>query len=295
MATLNLGRIKPVFQGAYNNSTAYVVDDIVTFGDETFICIQASTGNATSNASYWTKLAAKGTDGTDVGTTLTTQGDILYRDGSGLQRLGAGTSGQVLQTNGTGANPSWGTVSSDFVRLGTTNLSSGANAIVLDSIFSSTYEAYKINVINYRTNQSNGQPRLLWRAGSSDISENWSSVYNYAYGNWNGTGASIGGGYNKYTTEGGYIGNTWDFPDEGNHFSYDIFLSDGQKPTMHGFSSGKQLTTDTGTHWLMYCSMMSATDVNMGSSSHTGLKIYAMNSATIQAGCKIVVYGMKHS
>ncbi len=72
MATLNLGRIKPVFQGAYNNSTAYVVDDIVTFGDETFICIQASTGNATSNASYWTKLAAKGTDGTDVGTTLTT-------------------------------------------------------------------------------------------------------------------------------------------------------------------------------------------------------------------------------
>ena len=33
MATLNLGRIKPVFQGAYNGSTAYVVDDIVTFGD----------------------------------------------------------------------------------------------------------------------------------------------------------------------------------------------------------------------------------------------------------------------
>ena len=27
-----------------------------------------------------------------------------------LQRLAAGTSGQVLQTGGTGANPSWGTV-----------------------------------------------------------------------------------------------------------------------------------------------------------------------------------------
>ena len=111
MATLNLGRIKPVFQGAYSGSTAYVVDDIVTFGDETFICIQASTGNATSNASYWTKMAAKGTDGTNVGTTITTQGDILYRDGSGLQRLGAGTSGQYLKTQGTGANPVWGTVS----------------------------------------------------------------------------------------------------------------------------------------------------------------------------------------
>ena len=143
MATLNLGRIKPVFQGAYNNSTAYVVDDIVTFGDETFICIQASTGNATSNTSYWTKLAAKGTDGTDVGTTLTTQGDILYRDGSGLQRLGYGTAGQVLQTGGSGANPSWGTVSSDFVKLGQANITNAAEA-VFDGLFTSDYKIYKI-------------------------------------------------------------------------------------------------------------------------------------------------------
>lgn len=113
MATINLGRVKPVFRGAYNNSTAYVVDDIVTSSDETFICIQASTGNATSNATYWTKLAAKGTNGTngtDVGTVITTQGDILYRDGSGLARLGAGTSGYFLKTQGTGANPVWSEV-----------------------------------------------------------------------------------------------------------------------------------------------------------------------------------------
>ncbi len=122
MATVNLGRIKPVFRGAYAGGTAYVVDDIVTHGNETFICIQAGTGNATSNASYWTKLAAKGADGsngsngTDVGTTITTQGDILYRDGSGLARLGAGTSGQFLKTQGTGANPVWGTVSTKFTK-----------------------------------------------------------------------------------------------------------------------------------------------------------------------------------
>ena len=108
MATLNLGRIKPVFRGAYAGGTAYVVDDIVTDSGETFICILASTGNATSNATYWTKLAQKGTDGTDIGTTLTTQGDILIRDGSGIARLGYGTSGQVLKTQGSGANPVWG-------------------------------------------------------------------------------------------------------------------------------------------------------------------------------------------
>lgn len=35
------------------------------------------------------------------------QGDILYRGSSGWARLGAGTAGQVLTTNGTGANPAW--------------------------------------------------------------------------------------------------------------------------------------------------------------------------------------------
>ena len=39
------------------------------------------------------------------------QGDILYRGASSWARLGAGTSGQYLKTNGTGANPSWATVS----------------------------------------------------------------------------------------------------------------------------------------------------------------------------------------
>jgi hypothetical protein len=106
MATLNLGRIKPIFKGAYAGGTAYVVDDIVTSGNETFICILASTGNATSNATYWTKLAAKGTDGTDVGATITTQGDILYRDGSGVQRLAKPASDLFLQ-NTSGGVLSW--------------------------------------------------------------------------------------------------------------------------------------------------------------------------------------------
>tara|TARA_R100001086_G_C11848217_1_gene261035 strand:- start:22073 stop:23968 length:1896 start_codon:yes stop_codon:yes gene_type:complete len=39
------------------------------------------------------------------------QGDIIYHDGSNLTNLGAGTTGQVLQTQGTGANPQWATVS----------------------------------------------------------------------------------------------------------------------------------------------------------------------------------------
>src|SRR5210317_984412 len=111
MATINLGSIKFKWQGAYAGGTAYTVDDVVSYNGSSYICILASTGNLPTNATYWEQMSSagtNGTDGTDLGTTLTTQGDIVYRDGSGLARLGAGTAGQALITNGTGANPSWG-------------------------------------------------------------------------------------------------------------------------------------------------------------------------------------------
>lgn len=38
------------------------------------------------------------------------QGDVIYYNGSAWTKLAAGTSGQVLQTNGVSANPSWATV-----------------------------------------------------------------------------------------------------------------------------------------------------------------------------------------
>ena len=117
MATLNLGNIKFNWKGAYAGGTAYVVDDVVSYSGSSYICKLASTGNLPTDGTYWDQMSSAGTDGTDLTSTLTTQGDILYRDGSGLQRLAAGTSGQFLKTQGAGANPVWATVSSDFVKL----------------------------------------------------------------------------------------------------------------------------------------------------------------------------------
>ena len=115
MATIDLGKIKLVWRGTYNNGTAYTVDDVVQYTDSglvsSYICTTNSTGNAPSSSGTahgsWAYLAKGGVAGTDVGTTITTQGDILYRDGSGLQRLAAGTAGQLLKTGGSGANVSW--------------------------------------------------------------------------------------------------------------------------------------------------------------------------------------------
>ena len=113
MATVNLGSIKFKWKGTYAGGTAYTIDDVVSYNGSSYICILASTGNLPTNATYFEQMSSagtNGTDGTDLGTTLTTQGDIVYRNASGLARLGAGTSGYYLKTQGTGANPVWSEV-----------------------------------------------------------------------------------------------------------------------------------------------------------------------------------------
>ena len=90
MATVDLGKIKQVFRGTYNNSTAYAVDDLVTFTDtnitSTYICTTASTGNnpssgGTAHASW--AYVAKGvadpipTQSGNSGKYLTTNGSAL--------------------------------------------------------------------------------------------------------------------------------------------------------------------------------------------------------------------------
>ena len=62
MATIDLGKIKFVNRGAYNKSTAYTPDDVVTSGGSSYICKLASTGNAVTNGPYSDVIAQAGTD-----------------------------------------------------------------------------------------------------------------------------------------------------------------------------------------------------------------------------------------
>ena len=54
MATIDLGKIKFVFRGTYNASTAYTPDDLVAYTDNgilsTYICTANTTGNAPSSS-----------------------------------------------------------------------------------------------------------------------------------------------------------------------------------------------------------------------------------------------------
>jgi hypothetical protein len=115
MATVNLGRIKFVWQGAYSGATAYVADDVVSYNGSSYICILASTNNLPTNATYWNLMAQTGTDITSLAGLA--QGDVLYYNGTSWVRLGAGTSGQFLKTNGASANPAWANVVSGIVQV----------------------------------------------------------------------------------------------------------------------------------------------------------------------------------
>jgi hypothetical protein len=151
-----------------------------------------------------------GTNGTDVGTTITTQGDILYRDGSGLARLGAGTSGQVLQTGGTGANPSWGTVSSDFVKIAGVEATSGSK-ISFDNVFATgTYKSYQLKISRFRPS-TGSWTKFYFRDSGNDITNSyyWQTTNHYGsssvvgsdlYKDWNGGYAVI----NYWSTDNSY-------------------------------------------------------------------------------------------
>ena len=149
MATVNLGRIKPVFRGAFSNSTAYVIDDIVTSGNETFIAIAATQGNATSDASKWTKLAAKGADGTDVGATLANK-EIAFKTNAGaVDGIPIGTAGQFLKVNS-------GATGYEFGTAGGTNTPAWSvyRSTNQDSISNSSFTKVQFNVEDFDTDNA---------------------------------------------------------------------------------------------------------------------------------------------
>ena len=46
--------------GAYSAGTAYVVNDVVSYNNSSYICILNSTGNLPTNATYWSLMALAG-------------------------------------------------------------------------------------------------------------------------------------------------------------------------------------------------------------------------------------------
>ena len=143
MATVTLGNLKFNWKGTYNAGTAYAIDDVVSYNGSSYVAKTATTGNLPTVTANWDLMSQKGTDADLLNITSTAQGDIYYNNGSAIARLAAGTAGYVLQTGGSGANPSWTAVSSDCVKLASAD-AAGAADIYMDNVFSDTYRYYEL-------------------------------------------------------------------------------------------------------------------------------------------------------
>ena len=92
--TVDLGKIKVVWRGAFSAGTSYEIDDVVSYDGSSYICTVANSDNAapTNNTSKWDVMAAGAAP-------LTAAGQLLSHDGTNtevLDPLGA-TVGDVVQ------------------------------------------------------------------------------------------------------------------------------------------------------------------------------------------------------
>ena len=157
MATIDLGKIKQVFRGTYNNATAYVPDDLVVFTDgsvtSTYICTTATTGNNPSSGgtahANWA-FVAKG----QASSPTTTQGDLIVRGASADERLAIGAAGKVLKVNSSANGFEFGagggliqTVSTAKTNTFVTNSTSFVDVTGLSATITPTSSSNKILVI----------------------------------------------------------------------------------------------------------------------------------------------------
>ena len=291
MATLNLGNIKLNWKGAYAGGTAYVVDDVVSYSGSSYICKLASTGNLPTNGTYWDQMSSAGTNGTDLTSTLTAQGDIVYRDGSGLQKLAAGTSGQVLQTGGTGANPSWTTMSSDVVKLVTYDISSTVAGFNVTGWINSAYKFYRVRA-HYKMTNANDYfyIRLINNSGSTVSNSNylWSGIHYYtssggsATSNTHGSGGTSGWQPSSTNAMGTTYHGQVDM-----HFAHDNLTAAEQTgcywTSIHR-EGGGQVDGWSSVGW--------HTDSTAYSNSSAGLNFDRAGSGSFGSGT-VTIYGMK--
>ena len=126
MATIDIGKIKPVFKGTYDNSTAYVLDDIVYYNGSSYVAKTSTTGNLPTDTTKWNVLAS-GSGGIWDST------------------LGIGSAGQVVKVNSGASALEFGTISSEMVELAHGQITTTTASINVDVPFDdTTYMSYKM-------------------------------------------------------------------------------------------------------------------------------------------------------
>lgn len=261
MATINLGRIKPVWQGLWAASTAYVKDDIVRYDVDSYICTTSHTSSAdfASDSANWDLVAQ--------GSTIPSQ---------------TGNSGAFLTTDGT--DLSWG--ASDFVKLTSVDSTGSVSAVTFPTIFSDNpdFNSYAIHIKRFRFSE---RQRLAVQLYSSASTVETGSVYYFAgAGYYRGISNAAGG-------TSGSASNHWEFSDWSGSNTYDGVA----ELTISNPNSTSNPTSFTGQEMGIYNSFeyywaYTAGGLMRNNNAHTGFRIYPRDAGTV-VDYSIDVYGLR--
>jgi hypothetical protein len=172
----------PNFGWAVPTSTDLVKDGAVaieTLGDSIDASLVdlkgGTTGQVLSKASGTDMDFAWVSDAAGMTNPMTTTGDTIYSSsGSTPARLGIGSTGQILTV--AGGVPTWATPAAGgggLVFISRTSLSASASPLSLNSIFTSTYDNYRISVTITQSSTSTGLNLNMRSSGTDDSSGNY--------------------------------------------------------------------------------------------------------------------------
>ena len=113
-----------------------------------------TTAGITASAVTTTKINNNAVDGTKIAMTSDAQGDVLFYGGTDYERLGPGTSGKFLKTQGASADPIWDDVPAGVTINTNANnrlISGSATANTLNGETNLTYDGTTVDIKNAGT------------------------------------------------------------------------------------------------------------------------------------------------
>jgi hypothetical protein len=151
-------------------TSADITDNIIVNAD-----INSAAAIAYSKLSLGTSIVNADIANSTINLTTKVTGTLpVANGGTGLTALGSAN--QVLAVNSGGTALAYTAVSSDYVLLATTTVSSAVASVTLDNYFTSTYTTYKILITNCMAATNNRAIYMQFRRSGADVTSGYFNV-----------------------------------------------------------------------------------------------------------------------